>query len=811
MQSSNVPRLRALRLYHPRALALAALLTACGSDGPTGPGVTAARRLDVVVQPPEAVTAGVPFPAQPVVQVQDAAGNAVRQAEIRVSAAARGSTLLGTPFAMTGADGRAAFTDLALRGAPGTYTLVFSAPGLEADSIGVSLNAGVATTMAAATSASQAGIAGEAVAAPPAVRVTDEGGNPVAGVTVTFAVTSGGGSVAGATPVSGSDGIATLGSWTLGPAAGTNTVTAAAAGLGGSPLTFIAIAGARGTVTSTPAPAHTPIGTAVSPAPAVVVTGPDGQPLAGVPVTFTVVSGGGTVAGAEQVTASDGFARVTSWTVGAVPGLNELRAETPPGYAGNPRSFVTEARGSGPSQLAINGGDGQEATVLTTLPIAPSVIVKDAAGAPVAGYPITFQANGGTITGAATTSGTDGVARVGSWTLGSAAGPQTLSVATPFGNVVITATALAGPAVRIQLEQGDGQTGGVRRFLPTDPAVRVFDAHDNPASASVSFTVTGGGGSGGGTITTDGSGVAAARWKLGSEPGMNTMRATLAGAAASYDFTATATPVVSNFSIELRYLSPVSASQQAIFSAAAFRWSDIVLGDVPAASVAIAAGACFDDQPALNEVIDDVVIFVDVVAIDGPGGVLGSAGPCVVRSSSSLPAVGLIQLDAADANALESAGELAGVVRHEVGHVLGIGTIWSRLALLIGAGTSDPRFVGTSGVNAYHDMGGGESAVPVEGTGGAGTADSHWRESTFGNELMTGYISGTVNPLTALTIGSLQDLGYAVDFGTADTLTAPPSLRRAPVPRLLREVPLESPIIVVGAEGSVLFERRRTH
>lgn len=46
------------------------------------------------------------------------------------------------------------------------------------------------------------------------------------GQAVTFAVASGGGSITGATASTGSDGIATVGSWTLGTPAGANTMTA---------------------------------------------------------------------------------------------------------------------------------------------------------------------------------------------------------------------------------------------------------------------------------------------------------------------------------------------------------------------------------------------------------------------------------------------------------------------------------------------------------------------------------------------------------------------------------------------------------
>lgn len=69
------------------------------------------------------------------------------------------------------------------------------------------------------------------VAVPPSVRLIDEHGNDVEGVTVTFAATLGDGSVAEAVQVTRADGIATVGSWTLGPTPGDNELEATAASL----------------------------------------------------------------------------------------------------------------------------------------------------------------------------------------------------------------------------------------------------------------------------------------------------------------------------------------------------------------------------------------------------------------------------------------------------------------------------------------------------------------------------------------------------------------------------------------------------
>jgi hypothetical protein len=84
----------------------------------------------------------------------------------------------------------------------------------------------------------------------------------------------------------------------------------------------------------------------------------------------------------------------------------------------------------------------------------------------------------------------------------------------------------------------------------------------------------------------------------------------------------------------------------------------------------------------------------------------------------------------------------------------------------------------------------------VEAGGGAGTALSHWRESVFKNELMTGWISGTTQPLSATTIGSLADLGYSVSLSQAD----PFNITTASNLRALVSGETEEPAVFVGGD-----------
>ena len=63
--------------------------------------------------------------------------------------------------------------------------------------------------------------------------------------------------------------------------------------------------------------------------------------------------------------------------------------------------------------------------------------------------------------------------------------------------------------------------------------------------------------------------------------------------------------------------------------------------------------------------------------------------------------------------------------------------------------------------------------MPLETSGRSGTAGAHWSESVFGNELMTEFISEVPDPLSAVTVGALQDMGYTVNYSAADFYSLP--------------------------------------
>ncbi|WP_457629881.1 Ig-like domain-containing protein, partial [Oceanithermus sp.] len=139
---------------------------------------------------------------------------------------------------------------------------------------------------------------------------------------------------------------------------------------------------------------------------------------------------------------------------------------------------------------------------------------------------------------------------------------------------------------------------------------------------------------------------------------------------------------VSNYDITLRFETDLSESQREAFEWAARRWSEVIVGDLSDVNdYRLEEGACGNENTEVLD-IDDLTIFVSVEPVDGEGGVLGSGGPCYLRSDSGLPYVGRVSFDSDDLDNLEDQGMLKSVILHEMGHVLGIGTIWEYFGLL---------------------------------------------------------------------------------------------------------------------------------
>jgi hypothetical protein len=297
----------------------------------------------------------------------------------------------------------------------------------------------VPTTLTAALSLPASATVGSAVAPNAVVVVKDQEGVVMAAIPVTFAV-SGGGTLATASAVTDAGGLATPGLWMLGRTAGANVLTATVAGV--APLTFTVtgVAGPPSALTKESGDSQVgTVGTAVAVRPSVTVRDDFGNGVANVAVTFAAAQG--TVSGATQMTGANGSATVGGWTLGTVAGAQLMTASV-----GSLQSVTFEATATpaAASALVKLAGDNQTAAVSTPVSTAPSVRVQDAHGNAVSGTPVTFSvtAGGGTVTGASVSSNSQGIATVGGWTVGAAAGSNVLTASIQGASVTFGATAV---------------------------------------------------------------------------------------------------------------------------------------------------------------------------------------------------------------------------------------------------------------------------------------------------------------------------------------------------------------------------------
>jgi hypothetical protein len=731
----------------------------------------------------QAAVAGSTLPQAIRVKVADRLGNAMAGQTVTFSVAGGGGT--ATPSsAVTDAGGFASTNWRLGTNATSAQQLSVSVAGVPTTlTVNATATAGAPTTSAIQAGNNQTAAAGSAVAVAPAVRVADQFNNPVAGATVTFAIASGGGSLSGASATTNGSGIATLGAWTLGTAAGPKTLTASLGSL--TPIVFnaTAVAGPTAAISvqagnNQSAPPSTPVAIA----PRVKAADSFGNPVAGVAVTFAVTSGGGTISGANATTGSDGTAAVGGWTLGSEVGVNTLSA-TALGFA----TQFTATSFTPPARVAAYTSPGPTIAG-TAVSRPPAVRVTDAYGGPAPGIPVTFAVTegGGVITGASTTTDTAGIATVGSWTTGPIVGNNTLTATVrglpPFA---FTIAGLVGPPAIIEIVAGNNQSAIAGTNVPVVPSVRVSDVNRNPApDIQMVWEVTRGGGSAVGTRgTTDSNGISAlTTWTLGVVTGLNTITATAIGSGISGNpatFSATAPTNTTGYDIELRFSGAApTVAQQSAFASAESRWESLITGDIASLQLYLPAGACGVSHGVVDQSVDDLIIFAVIEGIDGPGGTVVESGPCAVRTPNRMPVVGVMRFDAADLQQLESAGQLNAVVLHEMGHVLGIGTIWEDFGLLQNPSSTqtarETYFSGSNGLAAFEAVGGSRytgAKVPVENRLGASIINRHWRESVLGNELMTGVLNSGSNPLSQLSVRSLSDLGYTVNAAAADPFT----------------------------------------
>ena len=155
-------------------------------------------------------------------------------------------------------------------------------------------------------------------------------------------------------------------------------------------------------------------------------------------------------------------------------------------------------------------------------PLTILVRVDDRTGRLLAKYPVSFNpAHGsGSVTPGQITTDASGVVSV-RWTLGTKAGPQSLTASAGGQSLTITATARPDAPAALVVRSGADQTGTVGEALANPPVVGVRDQYENGVpGVPVEIRVVAGGGS---LIATgsrsDAAGDVRVTWSFGSVPG----------------------------------------------------------------------------------------------------------------------------------------------------------------------------------------------------------------------------------------------------------------------------------------------------
>jgi len=362
------------------------------------------------------------------------------------------------------------------------------------------------------------------------------------------------------------------------------------------------------------------------------------------------------------------------------------------------------------------------------------------------------------------------------WVLGTTKGNQTMTLSKGAASVTFTVAAAAGPIQSLSIVSGNNQSGPAGTTLSQPVLLAAVDQYGNKLdNQAVNFSVlTGGGKLSAFTSNSaaDGS-ITMPAFTFGKSALPQTILASIGSQSASVNAT-----VLSDYSIDVRFWgSAMTPQQQALFTNAAARIRGVVTGAVPPADATGAdpADCGVTGQPVLAETVPGVIIYASVQTIDGPGKVLAQAGPCFIRDQSDVRTViGIMEFDVDDLSSLGTGSTLQDIITHEMLHVVGIGSFWNDVGLLTGFDTPDVAYTGIGGVSGCRATGGTTTcaaSVPVENTGGAGTANSHWREATFGAELMTGFASNGSMPFSIMTVRALADLGYTINTSAADAYT----------------------------------------
>jgi hypothetical protein len=259
-----------------------------------------------------------------VVKVADQYGNPLAGVAVTFAITAGSGTLSATT-AVTNSSGQAQVS-LTLGTTAGTVTVTATIAGVASPAVfSATATPGPPAALTVVSGNNQTGIAGSVLANPLVVKLADQYGNPVAGITVLFAVASGAGSLSASSVVTGGDGRAQV-TWRLGAVGVEHAVHASAGTLPALEFTATAITGPPAALAIVSGNNQTGLAGSTLLNPLVVrVTDQYGNAVPGAAVGFAVTAGNGSVNPPSATTDASGLAQA-QWTLGAVAGVNTAQA-----------------------------------------------------------------------------------------------------------------------------------------------------------------------------------------------------------------------------------------------------------------------------------------------------------------------------------------------------------------------------------------------------------------------------------------------------------------------------------------------------
>lgn len=224
-----------------------------------------------------------------------------------------------------------------------------------------------------------------------------------------------------------------------------------------------------------------------------------------------------------------------------------------------------------------------------------------------------------------------------------------------------------------------------------------------------------------------------------------------------------------NICLDLTSTNGVYESWMDTAIAAAARWEQVIVGDLPfvdtGASGQLSRPVDLSEDCTVPTGIDDIYICIQNVQLDD--GVVGFAGPFLSRTtddmndrtSQGLPYAGRVAISNA---ALDDGDEdLTNYMIHEISHALGFP------AFLPEEEESNLYATDTNADDAWKAIG-CNGQIPIQmGVQG------HWDETCLVDEIMTPIVfQGTRNQLSNITVAAMADLGYKVNYNAADAFTS---------------------------------------